>query len=409
MRERRANDALTGFRAAGISALIFALSIVGGSRIAAAEVAQTVTQSTTKSQTVTKDLVKDYGGVSADTLNRAIDDARKHFTTQPNDTYVITIPAGTFQVDKTIYVSNLSSAQATGRLIIRGAGKDQTVLVTNPDVVGIRGTDTYHVSFIGIHFTLPNYTVTQGHVVSVAQGEVVLDIQKGFPTPAALMSKQWLDCHNQNPADSIDACGPRRRYLKKYEDSRTDPHIVENDNQQISWYLASPVQGTEGRWKIQLARSKRIPSYAPGDFIGIKSKKANTTYRLCRGSDFVFEDIRWTQRSRGVFRCGYNYIRISGTEILRAPAINGQVPVMSSPSGGPQIGHGDEATNHNIVENNLFVATGDDSIGVFSNDATTIIRNNRIYDSFARGILLRNSPNVQLSNNTVMRSRVLRR
>jgi hypothetical protein len=68
-----------------------------------------------------------------------------------------------------------------------------------------------------------------------------------------------------------------------------------------------------------------------------------------------------------------------------------------------------EPTGNNLVENNVFVATGDDSIGIFNNDRTTVIRNNRIYDSFARGIFLYQSPQVQLGGNMLVRSPLLYR
>jgi len=356
--------------------------------------------------TITKDVAKDYGGVSGDTINQAITDAKAFLGANPDATYLITIPAGTFTVAKTINVSNIGSRNGKGRLIVQGAGKDQTTLVSNPDQTGIQGRDTYHVSFIGIHFTLPNYTVSQGHVVSVAPGQVVIDIQKGFPSPNTIMADRWVDCYEQNHADAKSRCGPMRRYMRKYQDSRTDPHMVEENNKQLAWFLTSPEAGVDGRWKFTLSNQSTTAPYAPGDLVGLKSKSLANTYFFCGGSDFEFKDIRWTHRSRGKFRCGFDHVTISGTEILRGPPVNGQVPALSSPGGGPQIGHDGEATGHNLVENNRFVGTGDDSIGLFDNDGTTVVRNNQIYDSFARGILLKNSPSVQLEGNAVARSPV---
>ena len=356
------------------------------------------------SATITRNLVRDYGGVSGDTINRAIQDAKTHFGAHPNDRYVITIPAGVFNVAKTINVSGIGARNASGRLVIQGAGKAKTILVTDPAQIGIRGRDTYHVSFVGIHFTLPDYTVSQGHVVSATSDEVVIDVPRGFPTPFTIMNDRWLACHERDPENFKTTCGPMRRYMRRYEDSRTDPRIVEKNNRQLPWVMSTPIAGVEGRWKIALGRSQRGAPYTVGDLVGLKSKEAANTYFLCGGSDFEFKDIRWTQRSRGVFRCGFDRVRISGTEILRSAPINGQVPVLSSPAGGPQIGQPGEPTGNNIVENNVFVATGDNSIGVFSNDGTTVIRGNRIYNSFARGIFLIDSPKVQLSGNALVRS-----
>jgi parallel beta-helix repeat protein len=390
--------------AAGVAALSAFAGLLLIAKDASASSVLSARQDAREAATVTKDLVKDYGGVSGDTINRAIQDAKAHFRKRPDDRYVITIPPGVFNVAKTINVAGVGSPRGKGRLVIQGAGKNRTTLVTDPEQIGIRGKDTYRVSFIGMHFTLPEYSVSQGHVVSASPGEIVIDVPKGFPSPGAIMDDGWLACHRRDPANSRSACGPMRRYIRKYTDSRSDPQIVETNNRQIPWYMAEQALGGAGRWKIQLARPGKAAPYAVGDLVGLKSKEAANTYYLCGGSDFEFRDIRWTQRSRGKFRCGFTNVRISGSEILRAGPINGQAPVMSSPAGGPQIGHAGEATSRNIVENNVFVATGDDSIGIFSSDGTTIVRNNRIFDSFARGIFLYESRQVQLSGNTLVRN-----
>src|SRR6476620_3203000 len=66
-----------------------------------------------RAETITKYLDKDYGGVSRATIAEAIEDARRHFALSKvagDDTYVITIPAGKF--DLTISEAERASAQS---------------------------------------------------------------------------------------------------------------------------------------------------------------------------------------------------------------------------------------------------------------------------------------------------------
>ena len=59
------------------------------------------------------------------------------------------------------------------------------------------------------------------------------------------------------------------------------------------------------------------------------------------------------------------------------------------------------------VDNLIAENTGDDSIALFNVASGGVIRNCRIKDSFARGILLHNSGDTILVNNTVVRCPVL--
>ena len=69
-----------------------------------------------------------------------------------------------------------------------------------------------------------------------------------------------------------------------------------------------------------------------------------------------------------------------------------------------QIGQPHDDPIHNVtVENLIAENTGDDSIALFNVASGGVIRNCQIKDSFARGILLYNSRNTKLINNTVIR------
>lgn len=345
--------------------------------------------------TVNWNLKAKYGGITQATIARAISDAKAHFVQHSNDTVVIEFDAGTYPLaapanhDKGIIELSGVKPGPEGRLVFRGAGMDKTTLVFDPAVDQIFGRNVYRVSFIGLHMTRKDYCVSQGHVVEVAPGRIDLEIQSGFPTPQDIY----------NPGSDAG------RYLRRYTDSRTDPQLIVDDNRQIAWKSASLV--SSNRWRLFLVKSNEVANYKPGDLIGIKSKHGGQTYWLFGGSDFVFEDVKWTQVSRGVFRGGLSRIRISHCVIERAPAINGQTPCLSTPDGGPQIGQeNDPLTSDDLVEDCQFTATGDDAIAFFHASGT--IRNCRISDSFARGILLDNSPSVKLDNNTLTRCPVLK-
>ncbi|MGH7939664.1 MAG: right-handed parallel beta-helix repeat-containing protein, partial [Limisphaerales bacterium] len=336
-----------------------------------------------------------YGGVTQATIARAISDAKTYFIQHSNDTVVIEFDAGTYSLaaptngDKGIIELSGVKPGPDGRLVFRGAGMDKTTLVFDPAADQIYGRNVYRVSFIGLHMTRKDYSVSQGHVVEVAPGRVDLEIQSGFPTPQDIY----------NPESDAG------RYLRRYTDSKTDPQLMVDDNRQIAWKSASLV--SSNRWRIYLVQSNQMANYKPGDLIGIKSKHGGQTYWLSGGSDFVFEDIKWTQASRGVFRGGFNKIRITRCVVERSPAINGQTPCLSTPGGGPQIGHpGDPPPSDILVEDCQITATGDDAVAFFNASGT--IRNCRISDSFARGILLDNSPSAELDSNILIRCAVLK-
>lgn len=339
-------------------------------------------------ETITWNVRTRYG-ITQRGIARAIQDARAHFAGSPNDRVVLLFDAGTHCLDETgggkgtIDLTDVKPGH-NGRLVFKGAGRDRTTMIFNDAKHAIYGTNVYRVTFKGIHMTRRNYTVSQGHVVSVSPGKLVLDIQEGFPTPR----------------DIFDPTSGQGRYLRRYTDSRTDPQLVQSDNAQIPWDSATHVSGR--RWQMDLKRRKQVAGYRPGDLIGIKSKHGGQTYWLARGSDIAFEDVKWTHKTRGVFRGGIDKVRFTGCVTERGAPINGQTPCLASPAGGPQIGQPrDPPTSGNIVERCRFIASGDDAVAFFN--ATGVIRNCYITDAFARGILLANSPNAVLYGNTVLR------
>lgn len=328
-------------------------------------------------------------GTSAAGIRAALRDAKTIFHESPDKLVVLQFDAGTFALEDqssakgTIDLSGIKPGEK-GRLIFQGAGMDKTVLSFCDNKHAIFGRDVYRVTMAGMHMTRTNYTVSQGHVVSTAPGKVVLDIQEGFPTPAEIFNPQ----------------SDQGRFLRRYTDSRSDPHMIEENNDQLPWVRATHAGGQ--RWEIVLKRKGEMADYAEGELIGIKSKHGGQTYWFDGGSDIVFESVKWTQKTRGVFRGGFDRIQFLNCVTDRSPPIHGQTPCLASPDGGPQIGQpNDPPITGNVVRNCSFTASGDDAVAFFN--ASGEISGCHIRDAFARGILMANSPNVMLFSNTVVR------
>lgn len=272
---------------------------------------------------------------------------------------------------------------------------DQTTLVFSDNKHAIFGQEVYRVTMAGMHMTREKYTVSQGLVVEVTEGKVVLDIQPGFPTPKEI----------------FNALSKQGRYLRRYTNSLIAPQIIEVDNSQIPWTRAEHLGGA--RWAINLKRGKELANYTKGDLIGIKSKHGGViefggqAYWFSGGSEFVFEEIKWTHKTRGVFRGGFNNIHVIRCVTERAAPINGQTPCLAAPGGGPQIGQPDDPpTTGHLVKECRFMASGDDAVAFFN--ASGEISDCIISDAFCRGILLANCPEVVLKNNEVIRCPIQR-
>jgi hypothetical protein len=348
-------------------------------------------------------------GVTQSGIASAISDAKTYFTTHPHDTLVLQFNAGTYNINNDnnsttgiIDISNVDPGAWDGRLVFRGGGQsgaNSTTFVFDDSLVSLYGKNIYHVTFESMHMTRADLKVSQGIVASVAPGSVTLDIQSGFPTPQ--------DIFNPNSTTG--------RYLRAYDNTDPlDPQIIGNDtwppssNAQIPWKTATQVSGFTNRWQINLNNATLVAGYSAGDLIGIKSKHGGDAYWFSVGSDFVFNDVKWTKESRGVFRTGFDHIRISNSTIDRGDPINGQLPALASPDGGPQLGNQNDVPVSNIVVENCYIeGTGDDAIAYFK--VTGIIRSNYVKDPFTR-ILLYQSPNSVIDGlgNTLIRTPVYR-
>lgn len=341
-----------------------------------------------KAETLRWNVQRQYG-MSAQGIQKAVDEAKAHFRKTPNDIVILEFDKGSFRLEVEgpgrgiVDLSGVAPGPA-GRLVFQGQGIDDTILVFAGDKHSLYGRNVQHVTFAGMHMTRKDYTVSQGLVAEVDPGKVVLDIQPGFPDPDKI----------------FDPANQQGRYLRCYTNSKTDPLLVQEDNGQIAWARAKHVGGQ--RWEIELKNKNQLAGYRQGDLIGIKSKHGGQAYWFMGGSDFVFDSVKWTQETRGVFRGGFDKIQILNCVTDRSPPINGQTPCLAAPGGGPQIGQPhDPPTLGNVVKNCRFIASGDDAVAFFN--AGGVIRDCYIRDAFARGILAVNSPKAELSANTVVR------
>ncbi len=338
------------------------------------------------------------GNVSQSSIAKAIAEAKVIFQANPRQTVVIDLPVGNFDLSKdikghgTIDVSGVQPAPG-GWLIFRGAGAAKTILTFNRDVTWIYGMQTNRVVFQNMQMTGHRPAVSQGYVVSVGLGRVVLDIPSGFPSPGEIY----------NPGRISGG-----RWLRQYTNSKTDPRMIEDPvipmNRQVGWDSTTQIAG--GRWQMNLTKPNLVAPYHPGDLIGITSKQTGNNYYFFQSSDIIFDHVQWKVKSRGVFCGGTSRVTFSNCRIDRSEPINGQTQCLSTPDGGPQLGQPEDlpSTGHR-VENCVFVATGDDSVAFFK--ASGSITNTRIRDSFGRGIVLYQSPNVTLTNNEVVRCPIL--
>ncbi len=345
-------------------------------------------------ETVDFDLVKKFGAISHASVERAVLEARRHFATKPDDVVILHFPPGVYGLSTDgldtagIDVSRVRPS-AIGRLILQGAGMAATTLVFDSHHDELLGRASFHVSFVGMHFTIGHMTVSQGHVVAIEPGAVIVRIEDGFPTPGDLF----------NPASD------RGRYLRRCDDRSAPPHIS-NDagNTQVAWQNAAQLSGRD--WRIEI-RPTAGTSFRVGDLLAIKSKGTEGgAYRFIGGADIVFDDVAWSRITRGVFR-GVNNVKILNSAIWRDPPVNGHLACLSSAAGGPQIGQpNDPPTTGDVVKNFTASGTGDDALAFFN--ASGEISGVHIQDSFARGILLYESPNVSLNNIRAERAPVLR-
>lgn len=341
-------------------------------------------------------------------INQEIHVARKLFKNSEtrNTTFVLKFPRGVFDFSRydsgrTIYCDPPGSCSGipvfdisyiapgpTGRLLILGAGLDQTKFIVSPDQIQFFGRKSRRITIEGIDLSQDRLEASQGTEVGTSvktpdgtSNWVGIDISPGFPQMQPYPSGLWT------------ARG-HGRFLRRY--LRGTSCTIDASFQQLPYEDVLPDSAASNRWWFHLTQQN---PFSPGDLIGIKSKfGGGQAYFFAASDDIVFDDVRWTRRSRGVFRSGTTDVQIFDSQIIPDPPILGEKVCMASSGGGPQIGQPhDGPTWGNIIDNLRALNTGDDSIAVFNghdrNGQVGIsIRGTTIRNSFARSINLYHTP-----------------
>lgn len=337
-------------------------------------------------------------GMKASQIQSAVNIATDFLAQQPKEKIELFFRRGTYLIDsKENPVFNMKNIAPTnhGRLIISGAGMDETTL----KVIGwqgdmFKGTNVSKVTVRDLHLTRSTPGATQGYVTEVSENQVVLEIPPGFPLPDQIYNGKLQK--------------RQRTYLRRFT-SGLNPQVVVENNPQVQWYSATRAHPTNPR--IWAFTTNRTANYLPGQLVAVKSKCCGRTiprsYHFKESRELVFERIRWTRQSRGVFRLGTMDVRIRDCEIVRDPPIGNLGWCLSSSEGGPQFGQPNDVWMHKVhVENFYAENTGDDSLAFFNVRSQASVTNVTIKDAFARSVLLHKSPKIGFVNVHVERSPV---
>jgi hypothetical protein len=322
----------------------------------------------------------------------------------PDTTIVLQIGTGSWNINggaPAINVNNLNSTRPTaqGWLVFEGAGMNATTLEFGDMTArGFQGANVNRLHICNLHLTRSQETVTQGTVIGFRTGaswspdpNPAVYGDQTLANPGTPTSTQTRFLVLRIPAgfpdiDSIyNSTFGQGRYIRKYRYSPSGhPYLVQENNDQTAWQQKD--QLANGDWVLGLGAA--TATYAAGDTVAVKSKKAGEPLWFAGGGSIVVENVRFTRASRLLFRDHIDHLRFTNISIERGPAIGGLVPFLSTSEGGPQIGQPNEGdVTDAVVENSQFFGTGDDAIAAF--DATGLkVSNVRIEDSFARGILL---------------------
>jgi len=338
-------------------------------------------------------------GATAKHIQHAVNIAVDFLAQQPRERAELFFRRGTYtldsKVDSPVFTLKNIKPINNGRLIIAGAGMDKTIF----KVVGwhddvFRGTNVTKLTVKDLHLTRNTPGVTQGFVRKVLPGHVILEIPPGFPLPDSI--------HNG------DLQPQRRTYLRKFTNT-SSPTLVMEDNPQIKWTTANRASSNNPQlWAFAV---NQTVNYGTGDLIGVKSKCCGVniprSYSFKESRELLFERVRWSRQSRGVFRLGTQDVTIRDCQIVRDPPIGGLGWCLSTSGGGPQFGQPNDVGMHKVrVENFYSENTGDDSLAFFNVLSQAYLTNVTISDAFSRSIFLHKSPPVKFVNVVVKRNPV---
>ena len=184
-------------------------------------------------------------------------------------------------------------------------GSARTVLRFDGENDVIRGRNTSHVRFRDLAFGRQRLTTSQGVVVSSTATTLTLDIQGGYPMPPEIMGDpkrlapgagRWLRRYRQG-------AGGECEIMTDATEGRAWPPKA---NIQVKWLNASraapeahPARWTLGGLNWTFGKGSE-PHYKRGDIVGIKSKHGGQAFFFDGGDAISFQNVRWTEHSRGV-------------------------------------------------------------------------------------------------------------
>lgn len=306
-----------------------------------------------------------YGGINAQTLQVAINEAIQFRIQNPDSTIVLLLDNGTYYINKQLDVQG-TNENGTGWLIIRGKGDSVTELV---DIEYTSDTDNtfdfktpYRVKLMNFRITGQRFTSSQGTVTNIDVNNKTLDVKidNGYP--------------NINELYGIDSSKANK--LRIFDDTGADgiPHFVEGPNNNHYIYRIAfngtdvpgkiPILIAANTWRLTFPNSDLTVAsqYFLNKRIGVSSKSNRSNWAAFSGGgkDFVIENVSFLRLGRCKFRGTWTNIRFTNVKILRS-LVNGKLSFYSTDA-GPQIGQdADNADLNNVImENCDFRGTVDD-------------------------------------------------
>ena len=96
----------------------------------------------------------------------------------------------------------------------------------------------------------------------------------------------------------------------------------------MGWNNTYRITGANQRlWGFDLRNTRITPNYRVGDLIGVKSKCCGETlapsYFFKASREILFERVKWTRQSRGVFRLGTMDVTMVDCQISREEDVGG--------------------------------------------------------------------------------------
>ena len=216
--------------------------------------------------------VEERWGITYQGLSLALKEARSLFINHQDPRVCLYLAAGHHSLPYAGPDSSLDlSGQwgvTRGRLILQGAGREETILEVDPRNTLLTGKRVERLTIRDLQFRKSQELTSQGTVAEVGQGFVNLLITPEFPGLDAIY-------------DKTSSTG---RYLRKFQNVDGKCEILEEKNQQVPWKDYQKVG--EREWRVLLKQESKVVDYQVGQLVGVKSKccgNRKSVFFFCRG------------------------------------------------------------------------------------------------------------------------------